>query len=315
MIDVLTPYVKRVDLVLHALFEKTSYPSETIKEAMVYSLFPGGKRLRPTLVYLVGELFEVNATALDAIAAAIEMTHAYSLIHDDLPAMDNDDFRRGKPSCHKAFSEATAILAGDALQAFAIEHLTQTLPDHLGCEITLNLINILTKATGPSGMISGQALDLYLLNTPDLTQSTLETIHHLKTGLLIEAAIMMPVYASRHNVGWALAQHTALLDQGPTYLKDDTHTKMQDFASKLGFIFQVQDDYLDAYAHPSTTGKNRRSDSVNDKTTFTKFYTQIALKDKLHLEYQTLKVLLEPFGASNAALMALIDGLESRLNC
>src|ERR1700742_665723 len=184
------------ELVLHRLVSETSIPAPRVKEAILYSLFPGGKRVRPTLVYLSGEILGANQTCLDLIAASIELTHCYSLIHDDLPAMDNDDLRRGKLSCHKAFDEATAILAGDGMQALAIEILLTHLPASINPTQVIEIVRELVVASGTAGMVSGQSLDLSELSKPGLSEAQLCTIHELKTGKLISACIKMVVAAS-----------------------------------------------------------------------------------------------------------------------
>ena len=153
-------YKERHERVLHDLIEQADIPAERIREAMIYTLFPGGKRMRPMLVYLCGELLEIDLKTLDIIAAAIELIHCYSLVHDDLPAMDDDDTRRNKPSCHRAFDEATAILVGDGMQALAIDILLQYLPQSLPAAQIIAITHELIKACGPSGMVSGQSLIL-----------------------------------------------------------------------------------------------------------------------------------------------------------
>ena len=241
-------YVSRHEAVLRQLVDLANIPAQRIKDAMLYSLFPGGKRLRPVLVYLCGELIDVPLETLDIIAAAIELMHCYSLIHDDLPAMDNDDFRRGKPSCHRAFDEATAILVGDGMQAFAVDILLTQLSELLPPTQIIGLTHELTKACGISGMVSGQSLDLSELARHDIDEQQLRHIHLLKTGQLITACINMVLIAANPTLAATAA--------------------LRDFAQHLGLVFQMQDDYLDRFGQPDSLGKGRASDSENQKTTF-----------------------------------------------
>jgi farnesyl diphosphate synthase len=285
-------YIDRHEKVLQHIIESHSIPALRIREAIKYSLFPGGKRLRPLLVYFCGELFESDISCLDAIAAAIELTHCYSLIHDDLPAMDNDDFRRGKPSCHKAFDEATAILAGDGLQVLAIEVLLAHLPKILSAAQTLAVTQELLHASGVSGMVSGQSLDLSELTQPHFDETKLLQIHHLKTGKLISACINMVLTASNPQEEQILA--------------------LQQFSHLLGLVFQMHDDYMDYYANPEILGKCRSSDSANGKLTYASLYSKDVLSIKINELYQEARAALNPFGSKNAALIALIDTLENR---
>lgn len=216
-------------------------------EAMGYSLLNGGKRVRPLLVYAAAAAISdnVDAETLDQIACAVEYIHAYSLVHDDLPAMDDDDLRRGNPTCHKKFDEATAILAGDALQTRAFELLAE-LP-RVSAALKIELILALTSASGPRGMVGGQAIDLAavqkLIDLPHL-----ETMHRLKTGALIRAAVRMGALAAGAN-----AAQLDALDQ---------------YAAAIGLSFQVQDDILDITSDTATLGKPQGSDIERDKPTY-----------------------------------------------
>lgn len=204
------------------LHKQLSDDKNLLTKAMNYALLNGGKRIRPLLVYHSGQLFNADLTVLDHCAAAIESIHAFSLVHDDLPAMDDDDFRRGQPSCHRQFDEATAILAGDALQTFAFELLSQPLP--LNTARQLQLIQLLATATGRQGMTGGQALDLQA-QTAKLNLNDVLQIHQLKTGCLISASTQLGAIA-----GDATKQELAIL---------------QEYANKLGLAFQLQDDLFD----------------------------------------------------------------------
>ncbi|KTD40922.1 polyprenyl synthetase family protein [Legionella parisiensis] len=285
-------YIKRHEEFLKQIINDSSVPATTICSAINYSLFPGGKRIRPILVYLTGNIFDLDLKILDVIAAAIELTHCYSLIHDDLPAMDNDDLRRGKPSCHKAFDEATAILVGDGMQALAIEvlltHLSPLLPPKQVIAITLELV----KASGISGMVSGQSLDLSELAKSSTGEETLREIHYLKTGRLILACIEMVLNA-----------HSA-----PEAYK----TALRIYASHLGLVFQMQDDYLDRFAPTELLGKGRSSDLANQKITFATLFSKKKLEEEINKHYQTALDALKIFDQKAFALIDLTKKLQER---
>jgi farnesyl diphosphate synthase len=278
---------------LSALITDLDSPAPRIKEAIGYSLLSGGKRLRPSLVYLCGALLQVPEATLDILAAAIELTHCYSLIHDDLPAMDNDDIRRGQPTCHRAFDEATAILAGDAMQILAIEILLDRLPHHLSLDRVISVSQVLIKASGTAGMISGQSLDLNEMDKPNLTESRLREIHSLKTGKLISACIDMVIAAANPQT--------------------DTIQALSVFATHLGLVFQMQDDYLDKYDHDQL-GKGRGSDEANHKTTFASLYPKEDLRKLIHHHFSAAQQALSALGESAEALKAFVSGLEQRIS-
>ena len=286
-------YKTRHESVLRNLIDDAIIPAPLIKDAITYALFPGGKRLRPLLVYLCGELLQVPLTTLDIIAAAIEIIHGYSLIHDDLPAMDNDDYRRGLPTCHRAFDEASAILAGDGMQALAIELLLDHLPRSISLPKTILITQELLRACGPSGMVSGQSLDLSLLQDSAITEDDLQTIHQLKTGQLILACFNMVIAAA---------------DSRP-----EETTALRQFASHLGLLFQMQDDYLDRYGQSNILGKGRCSDLANQKQTFASLYEQPVLAELIHQHITKAHHQLDLFGERGQALDTLLQGLRDRL--
>ena len=234
----------RVDATLAALFDARPAVDERLEAAMRHGLLVGGKRLRPLLVYLAGQALGASDDALDAPAAAIELIHAYSLIHDDLPAMDDDDLRRGKPTCHIAYDEATAILVGDGLQSRAFELLADL---DLPAERNLAMVKLLAAASGPRGMVGGQAIDLANVNR-QLDLSTLQTMHQLKTGALIRAAVGLGALA-----GGASAAQRQQLD---------------DYGRAIGLAFQVQDDILDIESNTEVLGKTQGADQSLNKPTF-----------------------------------------------
>ncbi|WP_058533570.1 polyprenyl synthetase family protein [Legionella saoudiensis] len=286
-------YLERQEQFLSRITDEISIPAEQIYTAMTYSLFPGGKRIRPILVYLTGSLINLDLQVLDVIAAAVELTHCYSLIHDDLPAMDNDDFRRGRPSCHKAFDEATAILVGDGMQALAIEvllsHLSQLLPAAQVIAITQELV----RASGVTGMVSGQSLDLSELGKASISEELLCEIHHLKTGRLISACIEM-----------VLAANNSTSEQSKAALRT--------YARHIGLVFQLQDDYLDRYAPTELLGKGRSSDLANEKITFASLYTREKLEAEINHHYQIALDAIQLFGDKAVDLIALTRMLQER---
>lgn len=285
-------YIQRLDQFLIQLIERLPIPAQSIREAMHYTLFSGGKRIRPLLIYLSGELFTLPLAMLDIIAASIELTHCYSLIHDDLPAMDNDDVRRGKPSCHKAFDEATAILVGDGLQALAIEILLTDLPTFLSPAAILQITQCLVQASGISGMVSGQCLDLAELSQTTLSEQRLQTIHELKTGRLIAACLDMVLAA--------YGQADQLKQQA-----------LKTYGQHIGLVFQLQDDYLDHYA-PEVLGKDRASDKANQKTTYATLFSQQELERHIAHHYLQAQHALTSFGSKAQSLITLTQELEQR---
>lgn len=287
MNNAINTYLARHERTLAAIIEKQVVPATRLKAAIQYSLFPGGKRFRPLLVYLAGELTHAPIEALDTIAVAIELSHCFSLVHDDLPAMDDDDYRRGKLSCHKAFDEATAILAGDGMQALAIEILLSTLPKILDAQKVIAIAELILKAIGIQGMLSGQCLDLTELTAP-IHEKRLFEIHRLKTGRVIESCIQCAILAGTSG--------------------QEESEALQDYASQLGLLFQMQDDYLDRYA-THKLGKNRASDLINQKTTFATLYTEEALEALIYTHHEALEKTLSLFGKKAETLNLLMQDL------
>ena len=254
-------------------------------DAMRYSLLNGGKRVRPLLVYAAAEAIAarpVTAETLDAIACAVEYIHTYSLVHDDLPAMDNDDLRRGNPTCHRRFDEATAILAGDALQTRAFEVLA-TLPA-VAADTRLALIATLAAASGARGMVGGQAIDLAAVQQR-IDLEHLETMHRLKTGALIRAAVRMGALAAG-----ASATQLDRLDR---------------YAAAIGLSFQVQDDILDVTSDTATLGKQQGADLARDKPTYPALLGLEAARAKAQALHAEALAALEPFGDAARRLQEL----------
>ncbi|MRJ44905.1 polyprenyl synthetase family protein [Idiomarina loihiensis] len=219
-----------------------------LNQAMQHGVLMGGKRIRPYLLMTVADICGANKNDALQAAAAVELIHAYSLIHDDLPAMDDDDLRRGQPTCHIAYDEATAILAGDALQTLAFEVLTENRMEQLPSERQLQLVQVLAKASGARGMCAGQAIDLQA-TAKIVTEDALEQMHLSKTGALITAAATMGVLCGNDNA-------------------QQWREKFAQFAHYLGLAFQVQDDILDVTGNTEALGKPQGSDTASEKSTY-----------------------------------------------
>lgn len=239
---------QRTESLLEQVFSAPSGELERLYQAMRYSVMNGGKRVRPLLVYAACEALGGQPEQADAAACAVELIHSYSLVHDDLPAMDDDDLRRGQPTTHKAFDEACAILAGDGLQSLAFELLADAQRNLCEPQTRLNMLLVLSRAAGPAGMVGGQAIDLESVGTR-LDQSALENMHLHKTGALIEASVQLGALAS----GKA---NTA------------SQQALQQYAHAIGLAFQVQDDILDVESDTATLGKTQGKDEANHKPTY-----------------------------------------------
>ena len=264
-------YQQRIEAVLAQNLAPESQHPMRLHQAMRYAILDGGKRIRPLLVYVTGDCLNVELNTLDIAAAAVEMIHCYSLVHDDLPAMDNDDLRRGKPTCHKAFDEATAILAGDAIQANAFTLLAEDSTNSDAKRV--KMLQVLGYACGSFGMAGGQAIDLAATGQ-SLTLEQLENMHQLKTGALIEASVL-------------LAAIVADVDE-------HVYQSLASFAKLIGLAFQIQDDILDIESDTATLGKQQGADVALNKATFPAL---LGLEEAKHYLQQTYQ----------AALNALIN--------
>lgn len=282
----------RVDAALETLFDAPSNELDRLYQAMRYSVTNGGKRVRPLLVYAACEALGGNLDQADGAACAVELIHAYSLVHDDLPAMDDDDLRRGKPTTHKAFDEACAILAGDGLQALAFEVLADRRRNPQDGDTRLAMITALAQASGPAGMVGGQAIDLGSVGIR-LDQAALETMHRHKTGALIEASVRLGALASGRA--------------------DDALLRaLQVYARAVGLAFQVQDDILDVESDTATLGKTQGKDQAADKPTYPALLGLDAAKDyALELRDQALHA-LRPLGEAAEPLRALARYIVER---
>lgn len=285
-------YRDRVESALAHWLPASTHEPRRLHEAMRYVCLGGGKRLRPLLMYATSEVLRLDAARVDAAAAAIEMIHCYSLVHDDLPAMDNDDLRRGRPTCHKAFDEATAILTGDALQTLAFEVLVRD--DALQTEpsVRLQLLHLLAEASGSLGMAGGQAIDL-AATRQTLNLAELENLHIHKTGALIRASVLMVC---------------ALAPQLP----DRQRVALDRYAKRIGLAFQVQDDILDETGDTNTLGKTQGKDQAANKSTFPAL---MGLADaQRYAQDLTDQALAElaPFGAGAEPLTHLAQLITAR---
>lgn len=246
--NLMQEWQQRNDVALEKFLPSEKTIPTDLHAAMRYSVLNGGKRVRPCLVYAAGTALDADNTALDVTACSVELIHAYSLIHDDLPAMDDDDLRRGKPTCHRAFDEATAILAGDALQALTFHLLAHHLPVSIPAEQRIDMLDLLAVASGSRGMAGGQAIDLASVGK-QLTIAELENMHIHKTGALIRASVKMGAMCKP-------GIDSSLLD------------KLDHYAKCIGLAFQIQDDILDEIADTETLGKTQGADKALNKPTY-----------------------------------------------
>ncbi len=243
-----TPRLKRFESNLERALPRADEAPTSLHQAMRYAVLGGGKRIRPLLVYSAAEALSLEDTRVDALAIAVEMIHAYSLVHDDLPAMDDDDLRRGQPTCHVAFDEATAILAGDALQALAFEVLSSDRGLTGSAAARLRMVRGLAAACGSRGMAGGQAHDLEAVGCR-LDREALETMHRMKTGALIRYCVVAPAWLCE--------------------IDGARRSSLHRFGSLVGLAFQIHDDILDETGDAVETGKPRDSDRDRNKPTFT----------------------------------------------
>ncbi|QGW75791.1 geranyl transferase [Pseudomonas alkylphenolica] len=284
----------RVDAALEQLFVAPSVELTRLYAAMRYSVMNGGKRVRPLLAYAACEALGAAPEQANGAACAVELIHAYSLVHDDLPAMDDDDLRRGQPTTHKAFDEACAILAGDGLQSLAFNALLDPQLSPQADSIRLAMVQTLALAAGPAGMVGGQAIDLGSVGLK-LDQTALEFMHRHKTGALIEASVRLGALAS------------ARADQAQL-------DALQTYARAIGLAFQVQDDILDVESDTETLGKRQGADIARDKPTYPALLgLQAAKAYALELRDQALEA-LRPFDAAAEPLRELARYIVARRN-
>lgn len=267
----------RVEQALQDRLPSEQLLPQKLHQAMRYSVLNGGKRMRPMLTYCTGLTLGIAPETLDAAACAVEFIHVYSLIHDDLPAMDDDDLRRGKPTCHVAFDEATAILAGDALQALAFDVLAHDPTLAVTDSARLKMITALTRASGSQGMVGGQAIDLQSVGTK-LTLPELENMHIHKTGALIRASVTMASLAKPD-------------------IDPNVAMRLDHYAKCIGLSFQVKDDILDEESDTATLGKTQGKDKDNDKPTYPALLGLAGAKQKAQELHEKALESLSIFGA------------------
>jgi geranylgeranyl diphosphate synthase, type II len=266
--------------------------TKRLGEAMRYCTMGGGKRLRPVLVYCTGEALGAHPAQLDAAAVAVELIHVYSLVHDDLPAMDDDDLRRGKPTCHRAYDEGTAVLVGDALQALAFEVLAGIDNQHMDAALRLQQLRVLSHGIGTAGMAGGQAIDLEAVGK-QLDRQQIEGMHRRKTGALIRASVLLGALG-------------AGVHDGPTY------AALAQYGAELGLAFQIQDDVLDVSADTATLGKTAGADAARGKPTYPSLYGLEEAARLARHHRDLAETALRPLGDRARPLIALADFVVER---
>lgn len=281
---------QRTEIALELALPPSHIAPERLHEAMRYAVLGGGKRVRPLLCHASGSLFGAAEQALDMAAIATELIHAYSLVHDDLPCMDNDTLRRGKPTCHIEFDEATALLAGDALQTLAFQVLSSHMLE-IDLSHQLSMLHLLATASGSRGMAGGQALDIIATNQ-QLTIAELESMHVHKTGALIRAAVLLGAHCGKAT---------------PSELNQLSH-----FATRLGLLFQVVDDILDTESDTATLGKTAGKDATQNKSTYVSLLGKAQAKELVVNLLHESHAALCPFGDRALRLHELTNFIAER---
>jgi farnesyl diphosphate synthase len=286
----------RFEDVLRELLPRAETAPQRLHEAMRYAVLDGGKRVRPLLAFAAGELVGAQQARVDVAAAAVELIHAYSLVHDDMPCMDDDVLRRGKPTCHVQYDEATALLVGDSLQALAFQLLAEhRLSDDAARQ--LEMVKLLAVASGSRGMAGGQAIDLASVGKA-LTLPELEFMHIHKTGALIRAAILLGAFCGDRPD-----------DAQPSNSQID---KLDRFGKLIGLAFQVVDDVLDCEADTATLGKTAGKDADNDKPTYVSLLGLQAARDMAQRLHGEALEELNEFGPAAQRLRELADFIVLR---
>jgi len=284
-------YRARIEQVLDRCLDLPDAGTARLREAMRYSTLGGGKRLRPILVYLTGESLGAALDELDAPAAAVELIHVYSLVHDDLPAMDDDDLRRGRATCHRAYDEATAILVGDALQALAFSVLAT---DTTTVATTrLAMIRTLAQAAGTAGMAGGQAVDLAAVGER-LSVDAVENMHRRKTGALIKGSVLLGALG-------------AGMQSGPDF------QALESFGDEIGLAFQIQDDILDVEGDAAVLGKTTGADAALSKPTYPSTVGLPAARERARNLRDSAIRALDPLGQRTAPLVELAQFVVNRI--
>ena len=286
--DFISVSKKRLDDMFNHYIVDASQPAAKLNEAIAYSVLNDGKRIRPLLVYLTGHAFHAPLENLDAAACAIELIHVYSLIHDDLPAMDNSDLRRGKPTCHKVFGDALAILAGDALQTLAFE-IIATHPAELNANQRLKMVHILSQTSGIHGMAAGQTLDLLGVKTLD----SLTKMYQLKTGALLNASVKLGIISANIE-------------------SEQVFASLHRFTECIGLAFQIQDDLLDIEGSKETIGKPQGIDHANAKITYPSLIGIEQSRQKVQELFASALAALDFLGQDGQLLQDLTKHLQKR---
>jgi farnesyl diphosphate synthase len=284
----------RMERALAARLPAPELVPERLHAAMRYVVLGGGKRVRPALLFATARTLGLDEDGVEAAACAIELIHAYSLVHDDLPAMDDDDLRRGRPTCHRAYDEATAVLAGDALQPLAFELLANDPSLPASSSIRLQLIGLLAHASGSLGMAGGQAIDL-AAEGRRMSVAELETMHERKTGALIRASVLMAA--------------ACVPDLAPRL-----HAALSTYAQAIGLAFQIQDDVLDVTGDVATLGKAVGADERHAKPTYPALAGLTAARERIQVLHAEASAALALFGSAAEPLRLISDWLLARRN-
>lgn len=285
-------YHARIDAALERWLPPADSEPKLLRQAMRYSAMGPGKRMRPLMAYATGEALEIAPERVDPIAVAVELIHAYSLVHDDLPSMDDDDLRRGRPTAHVAYDEATAILVGDALQVLAFQVLATDAIYDGQPEVRRKLISVLAEMTGSFGMVGGQAMDIAAEGNW-LTAENLEKMYSLKTGCLIRAAIIMPCHCTSD-------------------MKVADFDALDRFSETIGLAFQVKDDLLEVDEDTETIGKHHGSDEKNKKATYPALFGKTETYNRAETLYGDALAALDPLGERAAPLRWLSEFVVRR---
>jgi farnesyl diphosphate synthase len=285
---------RRVEAALDRWLPAPAMLPRRLHEAMRYAVLAPGKRVRPLLVYAAGRAVGVESSRLDGAACAVEMIHAYSLIHDDLPAMDDDDLRRGRPTCHRRFDEATAILAGDALQPLAFEVICRDEALAVDAQTRIEMVGILALASGSRGMAGGQAIDLAATGL-SLTLPELENLHIHKTGALIRACVQLGTLAGARSAG-------------------PVRDGIDHYAKCIGLAFQIRDDVLDVAGSAATLGKTQGKDAAQDKTTYATLLGVEGAQQKARELRDEALASISDIGERAAPLRWLADYIVNRIH-
>lgn len=283
----LTRIQKLINVHLEKKFKIEVHAQSQLNEAMRYAVLNGGKRLRAALIFATGEALGAKKSVLLEIAAAVEIIHAFSLIHDDLPALDNDDLRRGKPTCHIVYGEALAILAGDALHTYAFEIVSSLSERMLPSHLVLKMVQLLSKSLGAQGLIGGEALDITLTNQ-HATREVLENMYRMKTGALIEVSILLGALAAECNNKKNLENLSA-------------------FGQTIGLLFQIHDDIIGIESSTSRLGKTQGQDAKCNKSTYPQVLGLEGAKQQERVLYEHAITLLKQCKMENTALKTLTD--------